>query len=321
MPPAHSPTPPAPRCATAAAAVSPTGSAASFDSAILVEWPMPWPRDATSVPELAALADAVNQRPERWRVQLVARPGSPTTDAGHAVITYRRVPGQPRYRRTATLVGLDRVTEVAVAMVTEPDHFATEQGADFLVCTHGARDTCCGSLGTRLVNELATVAPGADGGPTIWRTSHLGGHRFAPTALSLPDGATWARLDATTARAAIDRSVPVSALRDRYRGRSSIERAEAQVAEALAFQRHGWEWSDYTVSVSYRPLDDPEATEVLLNYRRPDGALGGYSARVVRSGTIATAPCRAATGKPTMDPVLDVEDFVLLDEHQPTAST
>ena len=49
---------------------------------------------------------------------------------------------------------------------------------DVLVCTHGTRDTCCGSLGTRLWRDLDA------GGATVRRTSHTGGHRFAPTAVT-----------------------------------------------------------------------------------------------------------------------------------------
>ena len=81
---------------------------------------------------------------------------------------------------------------------------------DLLICTHGKRDVCCGQSGTALYAELCSrldqgAAPDAAQGAVqdgviskyrLWRTSHTGGHRFAPTALTFPDGYAWAYLDA-----------------------------------------------------------------------------------------------------------------------------
>ena len=63
-----------------------------------------------------------------------------------------------------------------------------------LVCTHGSRDRCCGVLGgaifAQLKNQLKMMLPDA-----VWQVSHLGGHRFAPTALCLPLGLLLGRID------------------------------------------------------------------------------------------------------------------------------
>ena len=63
-----------------------------------------------------------------------------------------------------------------------------------LVCTHGSRDRCCGVLGgaifAHLKNQLKMMLPDA-----VWQVSHLGGHRFAPTALCLPLGLLLGRID------------------------------------------------------------------------------------------------------------------------------
>ena len=63
-----------------------------------------------------------------------------------------------------------------------------------LICTQGSHDICCGSEGTKLADELEQRAPGLN----VFRVSHTGGHRFAPTAMTLPDGRMWAYLDADT---------------------------------------------------------------------------------------------------------------------------
>lgn len=59
----------------------------------------------------------------------------------------------------------------------------------YLVCTNGRRDPCCAREGAAFYRALSAVA-----GDRAWQTTHLGGHRFAPTVLSLPTGALYGRL-------------------------------------------------------------------------------------------------------------------------------
>jgi len=65
-----------------------------------------------------------------------------------------------------------------------------------LVCTHGRRDVCCALLGNPLYDALVAARPACpdDALPMVWQTSHLGGHRFAPVVLSLPDGHCYGRV-------------------------------------------------------------------------------------------------------------------------------
>jgi hypothetical protein len=56
-----------------------------------------------------------------------------------------------------------------------------------LVCTNGKRDICCAQLGRPLLEELEAQ------GREVWESSHIGGHRFAPVHLTLPDGRIWGR--------------------------------------------------------------------------------------------------------------------------------
>ena len=60
-----------------------------------------------------------------------------------------------------------------------------------LVCANGRRDRCCGHSGGRLADALWR-GPYTD---RVLTCTHLGGHRFAPTALLLPIGALHGRLD------------------------------------------------------------------------------------------------------------------------------
>ncbi len=59
----------------------------------------------------------------------------------------------------------------------------------YLVCTNARRDRCCGVFGAALYRQLLSLVPNQ-----VWQTTHLGGHRFAPTLLTLPDGVYYGRL-------------------------------------------------------------------------------------------------------------------------------
>ena len=67
-----------------------------------------------------------------------------------------------------------------------------------LVCTHATRDACCAVRGRPIAATLAKALP-----EEVWECTHLGGHRFAGTLLSLPDGACFGQLDPDNALAAV----------------------------------------------------------------------------------------------------------------------
>jgi hypothetical protein len=94
-----------------------------------------------------------------------------------------------------------------------------------LVCTNGKRDECCALLGRPIVTDLAARAPGR-----VWESSHLGGHRFAPTATLLPAGIMYGRLDVETAAAILAAADRGETTLTNVRGRSTWTK-HGQVAE------------------------------------------------------------------------------------------
>lgn len=115
-----------------------------------------------------------------------------------------------------------------------------------LVCTNGARDACCAREGRGAALELqrrlgvtrarlvGRTRPRAD----VWESSHLGGHRFAPTAAVLPSGMVLGGLgpDPAALPDAVEALLDGRAVVDGYRGRSTYPAVE-QAAEA-AVRRH-----------------------------------------------------------------------------------
>ena len=104
------------------------------------------------------------------------------------------------------------------------------------ICTHSGRDACCAIHGRALISAVHAVLP-PEIRPSVWECSHLGGHRFAPTALTIPSGAVWGRLTPERAieihAAAFAREITTES----YRGRSAwpqpLQAAEAHVRSSI----------------------------------------------------------------------------------------
>ena len=192
----------------------------------------------------------------------------------------------------ACLLG-DGTGLAAFASFKEPDRPVR----DILVCTHGNRDACCGSFGVPVYEALRQMASDGEtrNGQSIrvWRTSHTGGHRFAPTLVDMPDGRYWAGVDAELAGDIVRRDGPVSALTSHYRGWAALDTCAEQNAEAVAFARVGWDWlacEKQVETVGHTPALDQHA--VRFNYAQ-DGSesMRSFEVAVEFSGTVPTMNC------------------------------
>jgi hypothetical protein len=275
--------------------LDPTGTANNVLGYVVVEWPLPWPAKVEAVEPLAPVLDRAADL--GLRVQLAHHIDAHI--APSRVLLVRRQegafhsyamdgwslpdPGVPleRAERQAQLVQL---ALDALAGGHEPD--ADFAPPDVLICTHGKRDVCCGSYGTHLVNDFAAARPQL----RVWRTSHLGGHRFAPTALTLPDGNVWAYLDVDVLGAIIDRTLDPAVAAAHYRG-CSAARPEAQLAERSALVAEGWPLLDRTRTTGATPIDGQAAHEVWCEVEHADGSRIRYSGRVVVNREIHLPPC------------------------------
>jgi hypothetical protein len=202
---------------------------------LLVEHPGPWPPDG--LPEdlpadAAAVLDAATEA--GIRPQLVRRVTTRRRDA-FTVIAASCRPGI-RWTVRRTLTDLRDLVELDLAALSEgtPPRFGT-LAADplVLVCTHGRRDVCCARLGRPLAVLLDAQLPGL-----VWETTHVGGDRFAPNVVALPDGSYHGGVTATDvpALAAALRSRQV--LLPRLRGWAGMASA-AQAADHFLRQHTG----------------------------------------------------------------------------------
>ncbi len=286
------------RCApwTRAQGADPIGSSLTCDTFVLIEVPPPWPRDVGKIP---VFADLQRHNPRRTRLLAVRPADDPVRDEVGTVGDQPRAPGGSAVRvtiwrrtnsdrpagtgptagtgnpeSTGNFVGTDHVVrsdQVADAVVglieaplADPGHRIAP--AEVLLCGHGARDGCCGRLGTRLAMDVATIWPGL----RVRRCSHTGGHRFAPTGFTLPDGRAWGFLDPVALDEIVRRTGPPP-LAGHYRGNTALD-TWGQVAERELFARFGWSWLDHRLTAARTEVaPGGRAATVELAWRGPSG--------------------------------------------------
>ena len=199
------------------------GTAVQVDVWLLLEYRPAWRRKAVDdndlAPEtldwLAGQVAALEERGLRVRPQFVRRPGR--DDAGVAIFVGQ---GGSLYRRDVAdysdLAGLD-LAESELEAVAEPHYF---------VCTNGQRDLCCARYGLPTWTRLQEAV-----GERAWQTTHVGGHRFAPNVLVLPQGALYGRVTEDAVPGFVETIESGGLATEFLRGRSMWP-PEAQAAEA-----------------------------------------------------------------------------------------
>lgn len=173
---------------------------------LLIEHPGPWAANALDTPSLPAIAHAAADL--GIRVQLIHRPWSPAAEHMYFAWTADPAPWMIRIdvRDAADLPRFARGERPSSGQ------FAAEPM--YLVCAHGSRDACCGRLGDQLARVLAAREY------PVWETTHLGGHRFAPNLVILPEGLYYGPVSPDGAAAAIEAHQAGAIATRGFRGRS-----------------------------------------------------------------------------------------------------
>jgi len=146
------------------------------------------------------------------------------------------------------------------------------------ICTHSGRDACCAIHGRALISAVHAALP-AEVRSTVWECSHLGGHRFAPTALTIPSGAVWGRLSPERALEIHADAFAREITAESYRGRSAwpqpLQAAEAHVRREIGVRSENsldvlWVIDDRAVPV--RPgMRFENLAQLMAEVRHDDG--------------------------------------------------
>ena len=250
---------------------------------------------------------------------LLARPVGRHADVGDAVGARRFwfahvAPGGVRMRSgtipDSELLRPDLVELLDSAARGElPPWGTTSLDPLLLVCTNSKRDVCCALRGRPVAQALADDPAYAG---RVLEVSHLGGHRFSPTALLLPWGHAFGRLDAATAMAVLDGADDgrIGSLAH-HRGRT----AASQPVQAASCAVRAAEGIDGLDDVDALRVIGDRAVPAGLRWQGEDGVADvevrhrdGRAWRVVVRQQTLTPPRPESCGKAPVDPHVWVAD-------------
>jgi hypothetical protein len=231
------------------------GSATPYVTYVLVECPMPWAFeafDSLAIPQnLRDLVQEVQQAKLSIRFLLVAHQQRQPCQTKLLIYQQENQPFVGGYQKFEWDVDhIEQVAEIVRAYLAgeQPKTVdLTNKVQDILICTHGMHDQCCAKYGLPFYRQaVSTVSELNLDSIRIWKASHFGGHRFAPTAITLPDGRYYGALDEAVLKAILTRTGNILNLRSVYRGWGILP-TTLQVLERELMLKYGWEWFDYKV--------------------------------------------------------------------------
>ncbi len=276
----------------------PVGTAPTYQAHLAIECPLPWEREVTDsatfpAPVRDLLARAVRDGIEPRLTGLV--PDDEYSQAGLTrVFSFAHTGEAPTYAKREYLVPHAQLPALIEALLYTPDTLArfaayaqdTGHVRELLVCNHGSRDRCCATFGFPVYRELRQRYARPDA-LRVWRCSHLGGHRMAPTLLDLPEGRYYAYVGVEDLPNLIARAGSFAALEGQYRGWGRLSPLE-QTAEHAVLLAEDWPWTAHRVrsevvangEVAVSGGEDGAAA-VTLAYTASDGsAVGSYRVTV-----------------------------------------
>ncbi|GAA2180699.1 sucrase ferredoxin [Leucobacter tardus] len=173
----------------------------------------------------------------RARILLVRRFGRRRAGGlGQWAVLHRTPSGESRQRWGVWQVDSDlrAAAEVLRSIADAGDHGVAPLGdedrpATVLVCAHGQHDVCCSVRGRPVAEALSTAWP-----TRVWECTHVGGDRFAPNVVVIPDGVAYGRLTPDTALATLRQHFSGRIAADHLRGYTDLAPvAQAAIAALL----------------------------------------------------------------------------------------
>lgn len=275
------------------------GSGTNYSTYILVECPFPWASeafDSKSVPQnLRSLVEEVKQKQLSVRFLLITSAESRLNNHTKVLIFDQKKEGLLKgyQKKEFNVETIENVAEVVRKYLAGelPDlpslalHANEEKQAtrDILVCTHGSHDKCCARYGNPFYREaLATVSELSLSHVRIWKASHFGGHRFAPTIIDFPEGRYYGVLDRKSFKSILTRTGDIKCLNRVYRGWGILP-TQIQAMERELIVQYGWDWFNY--NVAGRIIDqnlDNGVIKAEITFEKPDSSTYTYNAELIK---------------------------------------
>ena len=270
-------------------ALDPCGTALNIDAVVLIELPLPWPKPVFMHSYLKGLDSLIHTSMGATRV-LACQPSS---DKRTTKVTVFYKEDENFDKWVFKLKSKESLMELINALTSsKPERITSgiqvkEKKEAILLCTQGSHDICCGSKGTR----LAELMEEHDTGVELFKVSHLGGHRFSPTAMTMPDGRMWAGLDSETLSSILEKRIEVKEIAKLCRGWTGAIKGPEQIAEIEVFKQIGWELDNQKRQILTNALDDEWSVEILTENER-------WLVDIRKGREVPTITCRSEGGIP-----------------------
>ena len=242
---------------------------------LFLETPKPWPENEKGHPDYPKYAYDLAKG--NLKIHLLS-PDSYSKEGFKKILFFERSDDNVgHYDRKEYQVPVFQVKDLITALfaingheqLKKFDQFKSndEYIRDFFICGHFAKDYCCGTFGDSLfhfakdfLNKNHSSYPNV----RVWQSSHLKGHKFAPTTVDFPEGRFWSHL---TQDILVNQILPiqnqsnVADLRFHIRGLAGTNNF-GQIAERELFLKYGPLWLNKkrTISVTPDPTNKNKAS-------------------------------------------------------------
>ena len=232
---------------------------------LLVEHPGPWPSQHLPGDMPSEAADVFSRATESGiRPQLIRRVSMRRREGAATVFV-----GSCRVGRTwlerrslADLRDLAELDLAALANGNPPQFGVSTSEPVLLVCTHGRRDVCCARLGRPIAVLLDKALPGQ-----VWETAHVGGDRFAPNVVALPDGSYHGALTTAVISDLVAAVTSGRVLPSHFRGRAGLP-SPVQAADHFIREHCGVTSLDAVRAVGCTSSSGAVSVELLVHAAR-----------------------------------------------------
>ena len=282
-----------PKCSEFSKTISedPGGTAFAAAAVVLIEVPLPWPKPVFQHPVLANWNSETDFHMGKSKVLATV----PSVDSRNIFVTIfeRTTDGVAIFK--CAFASVDELEDFRQELLSHhPNEIDGTQRIDgtshraVLICTQGSHDICCGSLGTRFAEEVERNIDRV----AVYRVSHTGGHRFAPTAMTFPDGRMWAGLDIKLLESIMESMGNARDLAPRCRGWWGATRGLEQIAERSVFAELGWSLNHLPRRVTVTETPDGWTAEVKVTNRT-------WEVTIRKGRVVPSVSCRADGGLPS----------------------
>ena len=273
------------------------GTAGYKPCQIFLELAQPWSSNillSEKVPEGVdiLMKDLMRKYKTPINLNAICSDQTPDRDALNLMILYC-LPGSHQYTYLRYKVSFGQIVPFLRQSLTslftgeapeEPSSIG--EGRAMMVCCHGQRDRCCGEFGLELYRHMREFCLSRGLDIEVWKASHIGGHKYAPTLIDLPSMRVWGHLSTKEAESLLLRDQSASTLIKRYRGFCGLPTAYEQFAEAEAFKQYSWEWlsqAPYKISSKWDKSQDQTKGEVSFYSKKSEEPF--FHCAITQTGT------------------------------------